>query len=78
MDKERVNYMLSLSRKKREQGITSAEQIELDDLRREYLADFRQGFQQQLDNVYLEQEDGSYKKLEKKQSPDHQGEKSDE
>jgi len=78
MDKERVDYMLSLSRKKREQGITSAEQIELDDLRREYLADFRQGFQQQLDNVYLQQEDGSYKKLEKKQSPDNQGEKSDE
>ncbi|NLD33522.1 MAG: DUF896 domain-containing protein [Clostridiales bacterium] len=71
MDKERVAYMLSLSRKKREQGLSSAELIELEDLRREYLADFRDGFRQQLDNVYLQQEDGSYKKLEKKQTPDN-------
>ena len=71
MDKERVAYMLSLSRKKREQSLSSAELIELEDLRREYLADFRDGFRQQLDNVYLQQEDGSYKKLEKKQTPDN-------
>lgn len=78
MDKERVSYMLSLARKKREQGISSAEQVELDDLRREYLTDFREGFSQQLDNVYLQQEDGSYVKLQKKQRPPQQGENTDD
>ncbi|NLA54428.1 MAG: DUF896 domain-containing protein, partial [Clostridiales bacterium] len=46
--------------------------IELEDLRREYLADFREGFRQQLDNVYVQQEDGSHKKLEKKSPADNQ------
>lgn len=72
MDKNRVTYMLSLSKKKREDAISSAELIELEDLRLEYLADFREGFRQQLDNVYVQQEDGSHKKLEKKSSADNQ------
>lgn len=72
MQKDRVTYMLSLSKKKREYTISSAELIELEDLRREYLADFREGFSQQLDNVYIQQEDGSHKKLEKKSSADNQ------
>lgn len=60
--------MLALGKKKRESNISSAELIELEDLRREYLADFRIGFRQQLDNVYIEQEDGSHKKLTEKVS----------
>ncbi|NLC32690.1 MAG: DUF896 domain-containing protein [Clostridiales bacterium] len=72
MDKDRVAYMLSLGKKKRDDHITSAELIELDDLRKEYLADFREGFRQQLDNVYVQQEDGTHKKLEKKSSADNQ------
>ena len=72
MDKDRVTYMLSLSKKKREDAISNAELTELEDLRREYLAAFREGFLQQLDNVYVQQEDGSHKKLEKKSPADNQ------
>lgn len=66
MEKDRVAYMLSLAKKKRESVISDAELILLEDLRREYLSDFREGFKQQLDQVYVQQDDGSYEKLKKK------------
>ena len=66
MEKNRVAYMLSLAKKKRESTISDAELILLEDLRREYLSDFREGFKQQLDQVYVQQDDGSYEKLKKK------------
>lgn len=70
MDKDRVIYMLGLAKKKRENVITDRELAELEKLRREYILDFRAGFSQQLEHVYIEQEDGSHKKLEKKSSAD--------
>ena len=66
MEKDRVAYMLSLAKKKRESTISDAELILLEDLRREYLSHFREGFKQQLDQVYVQQDDGSYEKLKKK------------
>lgn len=66
MEKDRVAYMLSLAKKKRESTISDDELILLEDLRREYLSDFREGFKQQLDQVYVQQDDGSYEKLKKK------------
>lgn len=66
MEKDRVAYMLSLAKKKRESTISDAELLVLEELRREYLSDFREGFKQQLDHVYLQQDDGSYEKLIKK------------
>ncbi len=66
MEKDRVAYMLQLAKKKRENTISEAELQMLGALRKEYLADFREGFKQQLDHVYIQQEDGSYRKLEKK------------
>jgi uncharacterized protein YnzC (UPF0291/DUF896 family) len=67
MEKEIVERMLALARKKREEGpLTEQEGLELTALRQQYLEDFRKGFQQQLDNVYVQQEDGSYQKLQKK------------
>ena len=66
MEKDRVAYMLSLAKKKRESTISDAELILLEDLRREYLSDFHEGFKQQLEQVYVQQDDGSYEKLKKK------------
>ena len=66
MEKDRVAYMLSLAKKKRESTISDAELVLLEDLRREYLSDFREGFKQQMDQVYVQQDDGSYEKLKKK------------
>ncbi len=69
MEKDRVAYMLSLAKKSRESTISDAELLVLEDLRKEYLSDFREGFKQQLDHVYLQQEDGTYQKLQKKDNP---------
>ena len=66
MDRETVAHMLALARRKRESTISRQESLELADLRQAYLADFRAGFSQQLDNIYVEQPDGSYQKLPQK------------
>ncbi|MHC1785685.1 MAG: DUF896 domain-containing protein [Christensenellales bacterium] len=74
MDKERVALMLALARKKREASLEDHEQAQLDAMRQEYLADFRAGFKQQLDQVYIQQEDGSFEKLPQKPPfPDKKG-----
>ncbi len=66
MDKDTVAHMLSLARKKRESALSEQEILELTELRQAYLSDFRAGFRQQLDNIYVEQHDGSYQKLQQK------------
>jgi uncharacterized protein YnzC (UPF0291/DUF896 family) len=71
MDRETVSHMLDLARRKRESTLSEQESLELAGLRQAYLADFRAGFRQQLDNIYVEQNDGSYEKLHHKTiSPD--------
>lgn len=74
MDKERVQHMLALGKKKQEGCLSEEELQELTALRQEYLADFRRGFKQQLNHVYIEQEDGSYKQLQQKSTIDPEGE----
>ena len=66
MEKEQVQRINELARKKKTVGLTPDELEEQERLRRQYLADFREGMKQMLDQVYIEQEDGEYKKLEKK------------
>ncbi|NLE20454.1 MAG: DUF896 domain-containing protein [Clostridiales bacterium] len=59
--------MNALARKRKAEGLTEAETAEQAELRRRYLKAFREGMEAQLDQVWLEQEDGSYEKLRKKQ-----------
>lgn len=66
MEKEQVARINELARKKKTVGLTPAEVEEQAMLRKQYLADFREGMKQMLDQVYIQQEDGEYKKLEKK------------
>ena len=66
MDKETVRHMLSLARKQRESSLSGEEALELAALRKAYMDDFRAGFKQQLDQIYVEQDDGSYQKLQQK------------
>ena len=47
-------------------GLTEEEIAERDALRKQYILEFRESLRGTLDQVYLQQEDGSYKKLEKK------------
>ena len=66
MDKETVKHMLSLARKQREDSLGEEEALELAALRIAYMDDFRAGFKQQLDQIYIEQDDGSFQKLRQK------------
>ena len=66
MEKEQIDRINELARKKKTVGLTAQEVEEQATLRRQYLDEFKANMRQTLDNVYLEQEDGSYKNLEQK------------
>lgn len=66
MTKEQVARINELARKKKTVGLTESELQEQAALRAEYLRDFREGFKQQLDNTYIQYEDGSKVKLSQK------------
>ena len=66
MEKEQIARINELARKKKTVGLTEGELREQEALRRQYITEFRESVRSTLDNVYLQQEDGSYKKLEKK------------
>ena len=55
-----------LARKSRGEGLTPAEQEEQARLRAEYIRKFRQGMENALSNVYIVDEKGNKKKVEKK------------
>ena len=61
MEKEQIDRINELARKKKTVGLTAQEVEEQATLRRQYLDEFKANMRQTLDNVYLEQEDGSYK-----------------
>lgn len=67
MTKEQIERINELARKQKEIGLSPAEKEEQHSLREAYLRDFRANFQSQLDRIYIEREDGSYEKLQKKQ-----------
>ncbi len=60
---KRIN---ELARKSREQGLEDSEKAEQATLRQEYLKKFRQGMESTLGNVYIMDENGNKRKLEKK------------
>ena len=66
MEQNKINRINALSKKHKEEGLSPAEQAERDALRKEYIAGFRQSLTQQLDNTYILEEDGSKRKLGKK------------
>ena len=66
MTKEKVARINELARKKKTVGLTAAEAEEQAALRAEYLKDFRDGLRQQLDNTYIQYEDGRREKLPQK------------
>ena len=69
MEKKDIDRINELARKQKTVGLTESETKEQAALRRQYLAEFRANLQATLDQVYIEREDGSYQKLEKKPKP---------
>ncbi len=69
MEKAQVDRINELARKKKTVGLTEDEVKEHEALRRLYIDEFKANLKLTLDQVYLQQEDGSYKKLEQKAKP---------
>lgn len=60
---KRINQ---LAKKSREEGLSDEEKSEQAILRQEYIKKFRQGLENTLSNVYIMDENGNKKKVEKK------------
>lgn len=60
---ERIN---ELAKKAKNEGLTDAEKAEQAKLRKQYIAKFRQGMENALSNVYIVDEKGNKKKVQKK------------
>lgn len=58
MDKNLLNRINELARKKREQGLTPEEQAEQKKLYKIYLGEIRTQFDRTLDNVSVKEKDG--------------------
>ena len=72
MEKAKIDRINALAKKAKAVGLTERETAERDALRKEYLADMRASFKQQLDATYVQTADGAkipyaeYAKLVKK------------
>ena len=70
MIEEKLKRINELARLSRERELTPEELAERDGLRREYVAEWRRGAEQVLENTYLVDEKGRKRKLPKKK-PGH-------
>jgi len=53
LSKEKLDRINFLANKKKNEGLTEAETIEQQELRQEYLKNFRKSFRNQLDNIEI-------------------------
>ena len=67
MEHEQIERINELARKKKTVGLTAAEAEEQAQLRAQYLSEFRANMEATLQAVRVEQADGSYKPLVKKE-----------
>lgn len=59
MEKSKIDRINALAKKAKAIGPTERETAERDALRKEYLADMRAAFKQQLDSTYVQTADGA-------------------
>lgn len=67
MEQSKIDRINELARKAKTIGLSDAETVERDYLRREYVASVVGNLKSQLDHVYLVDEQGHEEKLRKKQ-----------
>ena len=66
MTEELIKRINELAKKSREEGLTDEERKEQQELRQKYIESFRQGVKNTLDGVYVVDECGNEKKLQRK------------
>jgi uncharacterized protein YnzC (UPF0291/DUF896 family) len=66
MDQKKIDRINELARKAKPTCLTEEEQAERDALRKEYIAAFRGNLEQQLENTWIEEEDGTRRKLRRR------------
>ena len=66
MEKVKVDRINELARLSKERQLTEEEKAEQQALRKEYIAEWKLGLQQTLDNTYVVDTQGNKRKLEKK------------
>lgn len=59
MEKSKIDRINALAKKAKAIGLTERETAERGALRKEYLADMRAAFKQQLDSTYVQTADGA-------------------
>ena len=69
MDPKKIERINELARKKKSTGLTEAEKQEQATLRKEYLDGYRENLKIMLDNIVVEEKDGSRHPLRKKEDP---------
>lgn len=66
MTDEKLNRINELAHLSKERPLTEEEKAEQDALRKQYIAEWRRGAEQVLENIYLVDEHGTQRKLPKK------------
>ena len=66
MNQEKLDRINALSRKSKAEGLTEPEKKEQADLRREYVESIRSNLRSQLNNIDMQEEDGTIVNLGEK------------
>ncbi len=66
MEQEKINRINALAKKSKAEGLTAEEKEEQAKLRAEYIAEWRLGVTQTLENTYIVDENGEHKLRKKK------------
>ncbi len=66
MTEELIKRINELAKKSRNEGLDPQEKEEQERLRKEYIKMFRQGVENTMESVYIMDENGNKKKVEKK------------
>ncbi len=66
MEKEKIERINELARKRKTAGLTEEETREQEALRKEYISGFRENLRQLLDSVVVQEPDGTKRPLRKK------------
>jgi uncharacterized protein YnzC (UPF0291/DUF896 family) len=69
MEKAKIDRINELARKKKAGGLTEEETAEQAELRREYLAEYRENMKAMLDNLVIQEQDGTRHALKQKDNP---------